>query len=88
MAVTEARHRRAAACVEVAPPVGVDDVHARSADGDRRRAMEVAVEDVGHEKGKGGDGRQEMRDGRSTSGHGPGHGRCVGIGVPTLIVHR
>jgi hypothetical protein len=50
--------------------------------------MEVAVEDVGHEKGKGGDGRQEMRDGRSTSGHGPGHGRCVGIGVPTLIVHR
>ena len=48
VAVAEARHRGAAAGVDVLLAGGVGDEHAAAGDGDRRRVAEMAVEDVGH----------------------------------------
>ena len=48
MAMTEARNRRAARRVEVNLAVGVEELDAAAADGDRHVGFGDAVEDVGH----------------------------------------
>ena len=48
VAVAQARDRGAAARVEILPAGGVGDEHPVAADGDRRRHVEVAMDDVGH----------------------------------------
>ena len=48
MTMTEAGHRRAAAGVEIAPPLGIDEVDAVSLESELRRAAEVAMQDRGH----------------------------------------
>ena len=59
MAVAEAGHRGAAGGVEILLAGGVDDRAAVAGDGHRRRALQVAVEDVGH--GRSGWGRDAFQ---------------------------
>jgi hypothetical protein len=48
MAMAQARHRGTAGGIEVALAGRVDDLDAAAAGGDRKRAADLAVEDVGH----------------------------------------
>ena len=59
MAVPQAGHRRAAARVDVAPPVVVEYLDSLAADGHGREAVGGAVEQTGHLMGLAVAGRQE-----------------------------
>ena len=48
MAVAQAGHRGTARGIEVALARAVDDLDAMAAGGDRKRAADLAVQDVGH----------------------------------------
>ncbi len=59
MTVPQAGHRRAAARVDVAPPVVVEYLDSLAADGHGREAVGGAVEQTGHLMGLAVAGRQE-----------------------------
>ena len=48
MLMSQTRHRRAAACVDVAPPFAVDEKDAFASDSERITMMNLALQDVSH----------------------------------------